>query len=118
MSIVAVPFMGTGFVMAVLTAVKILIVRIAMKHGTARDVRIVLVMKPIYAEDAAIVTAVRLSARNVVKNVQNVQTGFVMTAENVLNVWEIRIIVNIVICVLSAQAAMFVYVRKAAQTVL
>jgi hypothetical protein len=80
-----------------------------MRHGTARDVRIVLVMKPIYAEDAAIVIAVRPSARNAVKNVQNVQTGFVMTAENVLNAWEIRIIVNIVIFVLSAQAAMFVY---------
>ena len=109
--------MGTGFVMAVLIVVKILIVRIAMTHGTARDARIVLVMKPIYVEDAAIVTAVRPSARNVVKNVQNVQTGFVMTAENVLNAWEIRIIVNIVICVLSAQAAMFVYVRKAVQIV-
>lgn len=86
MSIVAVPFMGTGFVMAVLTAVKILIVRIAMKHGIVRGVRIALIMKPIYVEDAASVTAVRPSARNVVKNVQNVQTGFVMTAENVLNV--------------------------------
>ena len=75
-----------GYAQEASIAVKTVTEPIAMKHGIVRGVRIALIMKPIYAEDAASVTAVRPSARNVVKNVQNVQTGFVMTAENVLNV--------------------------------
>jgi hypothetical protein len=39
-SIAEVPFMETGFVTAVLIAVKIPTARIAMKHGIVRDVRI------------------------------------------------------------------------------
>ena len=75
-------------------------------------------MKPICAEGAAIAIAVQPSARNAEKNARNVRTGSVMTVENVPNVSEIRIIVNIVIYVLNVQAAMSVYARKAAQTVL